>query len=75
MTVEAALAWVDERRADLLAQFSDLLRIPSISTDPAYAAEVRRCATVDCPFWPYRMGRNPHNPRRGERPSFEGVKS
>lgn len=30
-------------------------------------AEVRRCAVVDCPFWPYRMGKNPHNPRRGQR--------
>src|SRR6185437_1879064 len=28
------------------------------------SAEVRRCAVVDCPFWPYRMGHNPHNPQR-----------
>lgn len=32
------------------------------------SAEVRRCAVVDCPFWPYRMGRNPHSPRRGVNP-------
>ncbi|HEY1014025.1 MAG TPA: dipeptidase [Herpetosiphonaceae bacterium] len=44
MTVDAALAWIDERRPALLAAFGDLLRIPSISTDPAYAPEVRRCA-------------------------------
>jgi hypothetical protein len=31
-------------------------------------AEVRRCSTVNCPFWPYRMGRNSHNPRRGSDP-------
>jgi hypothetical protein len=31
-------------------------------------AEVRRCAVIDCPFWPYRMGRNPHNPKRGKAP-------
>ena len=31
-------------------------------------AEVRFCTTVQCPFWPYRMGRNPHNPRRGTNP-------
>jgi hypothetical protein len=31
-------------------------------------AEVRRCAIYDCPAWPYRMGRNPHNPRRGVNP-------
>ena len=29
------------------------------------SAEVRRCAIINCPFWPYRMGRNPHN--RGTR--------
>ena len=32
------------------------------------AAEVRRCVIIDCPLWPYRMGRNPHNPRRGINP-------
>lgn len=32
------------------------------------AAEVRRCAVIDCPAWPYRMGKNPHNPRRGKNP-------
>jgi hypothetical protein len=32
------------------------------------AAEVRRCTTFRCPFWPYRMGKNPHNPRRGTNP-------
>ena len=31
-------------------------------------AEVRRCAVTNCPIWPYRMGRNPHNPRRGKNP-------
>lgn len=44
MTIDAALAWVDSRRQDLLATFSDLLRIPSISTDPAYRDDVGRCA-------------------------------
>jgi hypothetical protein len=32
------------------------------------AAEVCRCTTFWCPFWPYRMGRNPHNPARGRNP-------
>ncbi len=32
------------------------------------AAEVRRCSTINCPFFPYRMGRNPHNPQRGRNP-------
>jgi hypothetical protein len=31
-------------------------------------AEVRRCALYDCPAWPFRMGHNPHNPRRGVNP-------
>jgi hypothetical protein len=32
-------------------------------------AGVRLCAVINCPFWPYRMGKNPHNPRRGRRPT------
>lgn len=28
-------------------------------------AEIRRCAIYDCAAWAFRMGRNPHNPRRG----------
>ena len=31
-------------------------------------AEVRRCAIYDCPAWAFRMGRNPHNPKRGINP-------
>jgi hypothetical protein len=31
-------------------------------------AEVRRCSTINCPFWPYPMGRNPHNTQRGVNP-------
>ncbi len=32
------------------------------------AAEVRRCAVINCPMWPYRTGSNPHNPKRGTNP-------
>jgi hypothetical protein len=32
------------------------------------SAEVKRCSIIDCPFWPYRMGKNPHNPKRGKNP-------
>ena len=35
-------------------------------------AETRRCTTIHCPFWPYRMGTNPHNQRRGVNP-FSNV--
>jgi hypothetical protein len=31
-------------------------------------AEIRRCAIIDCPLWAFRMGRNPHDPRRGNDP-------
>ena len=30
--------------------------------------EIRHCTIIDCPIWPYRMGRNPHNPKRGINP-------
>lgn len=29
------------------------------------SAEVRRCAIINCSFWPFRMGKNPHHPARG----------
>jgi hypothetical protein len=32
------------------------------------AAETRRCSTIHCPLWPYRLGRNPYNPQRGVNP-------
>lgn len=33
-------------------------------------AEVRRCVCIECPIWPYRMGHNPHHPRRGIMPAI-----
>jgi len=35
----------------------------------------RKCAVINCPFWGYRMGRNPHSPKRGIRPTFSSVGS
>ena len=29
------------------------------------SAEVRRCTSVGCALWPYRMGRNPYTNRTG----------
>jgi hypothetical protein len=29
------------------------------------AAEVRRCTSVGCDLWPYRMGKNPFTNRKG----------
>lgn len=28
----------------------------------------RKCAIINCSFWAFRNGRNPHNPRRGKTP-------
>ena len=28
------------------------------------AAEVRKCVALDCPLWPFRMGRNPFRKKR-----------
>ena len=44
MSIDAVLARVDRETGASLEQLKDYLRIPSISTDPAYAGEVRRCA-------------------------------
>lgn len=46
--VEQALAWVRANESSALARFGALLRIPSISNDPTYAADLRRCAEWLC---------------------------
>ncbi|MEM1177648.1 MAG: dipeptidase [Acidobacteriota bacterium] len=43
-TSQDVLARVEKERQDYLEELKDYLRIPSISTDPAYDADVRRCA-------------------------------
>jgi hypothetical protein len=40
----------------------------------ATPGQVRRCAIIDCPLWPYRMGRNPHHPQRGCNPFTKKVR-
>lgn len=42
--VEPVLAEVDRAFDDSVARLTEVLRIPSVSTDPAFAPEVRRCA-------------------------------
>ena len=42
--LEKALAYVKENEATFLEGYKELLRIPSISTDPAYQDDLLRCA-------------------------------
>ena len=44
MSLEAVLARIDEALPEATERLFDLLRIPSISTDPAYAADCARAA-------------------------------
>ncbi len=44
MTLDAVLARIDATLPDAVARLTDLLRIPSISTDPAYKADCARAA-------------------------------
>jgi acetylornithine deacetylase/succinyl-diaminopimelate desuccinylase-like protein len=48
MSGNAALAWVDERREAVLRHLTDFVAIPSVSTDPAYSADVARAAAFLC---------------------------
>ena len=41
---QQVLARIESEKESYLEELKDYLRIPSISTDPAYAAEVARCA-------------------------------
>ena len=44
MSIDAVLERVDRETGASLEQLKEYLRIPSVSTDPAYAGEIRRCA-------------------------------
>ena len=43
-TLEPALSFAQENAGRFVSELKDLLRIPSVSTDPAHAADVRRAA-------------------------------
>src|SRR5262249_19172261 len=57
---------------DGINEYADIRRRACVTCVDGNGAEVRRCTTINCPFWPYRMGRNPHNPKRGTNP-FERI--
>jgi len=42
--MQKAIAYAEAHFEDFVGQLEDLLRIPSISTDPAHADDLRRCA-------------------------------
>lgn len=65
-TTRIVSALGDVPLVDGLRRYKDLRRQCLACAENA--AEVRRCAIIDCPVWPYRMGRNPHNPSRGVNP-------
>ncbi len=44
MTTDQAIAWLRDNEASSIERLIDWLRIPSISTDPAFAGDVRRAA-------------------------------
>ena len=41
-----------------------------IECSAGHVTEVRRCPIYDCPAWSRRMGRNPHDSRRGAAVGF-----
>lgn len=42
--IERVFARIDRNETDAIARLTEFLRIPSVSTDPAFDAETRRCA-------------------------------
>ena len=66
-------ATLEEPLSDGIREYRDLRR--HCLACAANSAEVRRCAIINCPLWPYRMGRNPHNPKRGTNPFVEASRN
>ena len=63
---------------DELAQFEGLAPIKAIRARcldccGGDASEVRKCVSVDCPTWPYRMGVNPFHGQRQSEKAAAGV--
>jgi hypothetical protein len=67
----AIVAAIDMPVADDIKEYRDIRR-HCMDCSSGNAAEARRCAVYDCAAWPYRTGKNPHNPRRGRNPFTKG---
>ena len=65
-------AWSDRGDEPLFAPIKRVrdVREHCLGCSADVAREVRECRIINCPFWAYRTGRNPHNPKRGTRPLF-----
>lgn len=63
----AVVAAIDMPVADDIREYGDIRR-HCLECSSDNKAEVRRCPIYDCAAWAYRMGKNPHNPRRGKNP-------
>jgi hypothetical protein len=75
-TAALVAAWSDRGDEPLFAPVKEVrdIRNHCLECSAGVAREVRECRIINCPFWAFRTGRNPHNPQRGKRPLF-GSKS
>ncbi|MBT5977829.1 MAG: peptidase dimerization domain protein, partial [Flavobacteriales bacterium] len=46
MNKEQIQAYIEENKDRFLDELIELLRVPSVSADPAFAGDVQRCAEV-----------------------------
>jgi hypothetical protein len=71
-TAALVAAWSDRGDEPLFAPIKEVrdIRDHCLACSAGEQREVRECRIINCPFWAYRLGRNPHNPKRGTRPLF-----
>jgi acetylornithine deacetylase/succinyl-diaminopimelate desuccinylase-like protein len=50
MDASSSLRFLQSHFRDMIVRFAEFLRIPSVSTDPAYAPQVRQCAEWLCDY-------------------------
>jgi len=53
---------------------SQAIRLKCIDCMGKQIGEIRKCASNDCPIWPFRFGHNPFS-KRGSSASEEGKKN
>ena len=65
-TAAVVAAMGDVEIVEGLRSYKDLKRQCDACVE--FRMERLGCVVIDCPIWPYRMGKNPHNPKRGVNP-------